>query len=200
MHTPVLAMPNFNKQFIMETDASGTGLGAVLIQEGHSIAYYSQVLGVRNRLKSIYEKELMAIVLAVRRWRHYLLGRHFIIRTDQRSLRFRMEQREVGPEYQKWMYKTLGFDFEIQYKPGSANNAADALSRATPVEAELQSLKSSWSVPMNELEAKLANDSFIQQIISDITAGERAHAGYSSENGKLWYKGRMVIPQKSKFV
>lgn len=111
-----------------------------------------------------------------------------------------MEQREVGPEYQKWMYKTLGFDFEIQYKPGSANNAADALSRATPVEAELQSLKSSWSVPMNELEAKLANDSFIQQIISDITAGERAHAGYSSENGKLWYKGRMVIPQKSKFV
>lgn len=70
----------------------------------------------------------MAIVLSVQKWRHYLFGRHFIVWKDQRSLRFIVDQREVGPEYPKWASKLLGYDFEIQFKPGVHNAAADALS------------------------------------------------------------------------
>lgn len=126
---PVLALPDFTKQFVVELDACGSGIGAVLMQEGHPIAYISRHLKGKQLHLSIYEKELLAVVFAVQKWRHCIFHDHFIIRTDQRSLKYLLEQRLNTPIQQQWLPKLMEFDYEIQYRQGTDNLAADALSR-----------------------------------------------------------------------
>ena len=127
--TPTLAMPNFNEPLVIEFDASSAGIGAVLTQQGRPIAFMIRALGITKQSWSTYAKEMLAIVQAIRTWRPYLLGRKFYIQTDQRSLKYLMEQRIVTPKQQKWVSKLLGYDYEITYKPGRENSIADALSR-----------------------------------------------------------------------
>ncbi|KAI5343165.1 hypothetical protein L3X38_011041 [Prunus dulcis] len=125
----VLALPDFTKPFIIESDASGSGIGAVLQQEGRPIAFTSKTLGPRNQALSTYEREMMAIVHAIKKWHHYLQGRHFIIKTDHHSLKYFLNHKAHTPFQQKWVTKLLGYDYEIHYRQGSDNKAADALSR-----------------------------------------------------------------------
>lgn len=86
-NTPVLALPDFDKPFSIKTDACDTSIGAVLVQEGHPVAYFSKALGVRNQKLFAYEKEFLAVMMAVDKWRAYLQRGQFTIATDHKSLR-----------------------------------------------------------------------------------------------------------------
>jgi len=116
--TPVLALPNFDQQFEVEINAYNTGIGAVLQQNRNPIAFISRQLGPKWAKLSVYDKELLAIVFVVQKWQQYLMGRTFVIRTDQKSLKHLLEQKISTPFQQFWLSKLMGFSYEIQYKSG----------------------------------------------------------------------------------
>ena len=99
------------------------------MQEHRPIAYHSQALKRKHLHLSAYETELLALPTTVKKWRPYLLGRPFIVRADQQSLKFLLEQRIATPAQQKWLAKSLGYAFIVEYKKGVENKVADALSR-----------------------------------------------------------------------
>lgn len=91
VRAPVLAIPDFGQQFIVETDACEVGIGAVLLQRDQPIAFLSKALGPAHQNLSIYEKEFLALIMAVERWRQYLQRQEFIIKTDHHSLSYLTE-------------------------------------------------------------------------------------------------------------
>jgi len=130
---PVLSILDFRKQFIIEIDASDMGMGAVLMQDGHPVSFLSKAFCPRNEAHTTYEKECLALVMAVDKWRSYLLGEEFILRTDYRSLLHLTEQSVTSRIQQKALLKALlklmDLQYKIQYKKGANNTAVDAISR-----------------------------------------------------------------------
>ena len=141
----------------------------------------------------------MAIVLAVQKWRHYLLGHHFIVRTDQSSLKFLLEQRVVNESYQKWVAKLLGYDFEIQFRPGLENKAADALSRI-PISMELAALMIPNRLDTSLINSQVKADPHIAKIQQRLLVDPDAYPQYSLDHSILLYKGRLVLPKASPLV
>jgi hypothetical protein len=126
---PVLAQPDNTKPFEVYCDASGTGLGCVLMQENRVIAYASRALRPHEQNYPTHDLELAAVVHALKIWRHYLMGAHCNIYTDHKSLKYIFTQADLNMRQRRWLELIKDYDLEVHYHPGKANVVADALSR-----------------------------------------------------------------------
>ncbi|KAL4324042.1 hypothetical protein GQ457_11G007640 [Hibiscus cannabinus] len=163
---PVLGLPDFTKEFIVETDTSGIGIGAVLHQGSRPLAFYSQKLSPRMQAASTYHREMFAITQAT-------------IQT---------------PEQQRWLSKLIGFDCEIRYRPGKLNAIADALSR--DVAGSLMYLSRPLFGILADIRAASYNDPNILVLKQKIREGDVQNSEYTEQEGLVVFKGRIVIPKE----
>jgi len=126
--TPVLAQPDNNKPYDVYCDASGTGLGCVLMQDNRVIAYASRALRPHELNYPTNDLELAAVIHALKIWRYYLMGTHCNIYTDHKSLKYIFTQSELNMRQRRWLELIKDYDLEVHYHPGKANVVADALS------------------------------------------------------------------------
>jgi hypothetical protein len=186
-------LPNFSKLFCIETDASGHGIGVVLLQDGHPLAFLSKALGPKSMGLSAYEKEYMAILLAVQQWRQYLQHAEFLIYSDQRSLTQLNEQRLHTHWQQKVFTKMLGLQYKLVYKQGPENRVADALSiKSTHADqcAALTVVTPSW---VHEVLEGYNQDPHARDMIDKLIIDPLAVPGFTLHNGLLRYKNRVWI-------
>ena len=131
---PVLAYPQFGRDFLLETDASGVGLGAVLSQKQEDgsvrpIAFASRTLQVHEKNYGISEMEALGVVWAVKHFRHYIYGHHCTVFTDHEALKSLLNTPQPSGELARWGMALQELDLQIEYRPGAAKARADALSR-----------------------------------------------------------------------
>ena len=131
---PVLAYPQFDREFLLETDASGEGLGAVLSQEQDDktirpISYASRTLQPHEQNYGISELEALGVVWAVKHYRHYLYGHHCLVFTDHEALKSLLNTPHPSGKLARWGMALQELDLRIEYRPGTSNVKADALSR-----------------------------------------------------------------------
>lgn len=134
---PVLVFPNFQKPFILATDASNQAIGAVLSQEidceEHPVAYASRTLFPAEKNYSTTEQEMLALVWSTKYFRCYLLGRPFKVITDHSALRWMLSLKEPSSRLMRWSLRLAEFDYVVEHKPGKKHTNADGLSRAVRV-------------------------------------------------------------------
>ena len=133
LKAPILAYPDPEKEFILDTDASGYGIGAVLsqFQDGRErvIAYGSKALTKEERKYCVTRKELLAVVHFVKQYRHYLYGQKFLIRTDHGALKYLLNFKDPQGQMARWLQTLDTYNFEIEHRAGRKHNNADSMSR-----------------------------------------------------------------------
>lgn len=199
---PVLASPDFTKEFFLQTDACNTGIAAVLSQydgdgREHPIYFLSRKLKKHERNYSTIEKECLAIVWAIKRCRPYLYGNYFCVVTDHRPLTYLKDMRDHNMRVTRWNLALQEYNFRIEYRPGKKHQNADALSRM--YEGELDS-----DCAIVQVQAVDTFDT-INQNISELQRGDdelkpwfrlleeekKQHQHFCVEHGKLYYIGQI---------
>ncbi|WVZ52002.1 LOW QUALITY PROTEIN: hypothetical protein U9M48_003098 [Paspalum notatum var. saurae] len=215
---PVLAQPDVAKPFDVYCDASGNGLGCVLMQEGRVVAYASRQLRKHEANYPTHDLELATVVHALKIWRHYLLGNTCHIYTDHKSLKYILTQPELNMRQRRWLELIKDYDLEIHYHPGKANVVADALSRrahcnvieARPTVRVLCCEIDEIELPTEQL-AELYNLIIEPTIKEQIITAQKQDKGMAfirkgmdekkracftlDDQGVLWFKNRLVVPK-----
>lgn len=122
-----------------------------------------------------------------------------MIKTYQRALKFLLEQRVIQPQHQKWIYKLLGYDFEVCYQPGRENLAADALSRAPP-NMHVEYMKAPSLIDVHKIQSEIENDAKLATVIEQLRKDPQSHSHYTLQQGILKFEGRLVLPKSSSLI
>lgn len=191
--TPVLALPDFSKPFQLQTDASDKGVGVVLLLEGHLLAYISKSLGPRAQGLSTYEKEYLAILIAVNQWCSYLQHGEFTIFTNQRSLIHITDQRLQTPWQMKFYTKLVGLQFKVIYKQWSSNLAADALSCHPAPTDQVNAVSCASPTWLTEIVAGYSSNLASQQLLQDRSLDPDARPPYRFRNGVIYLRHRIWV-------
>ena len=195
---PVLVYPTFGSkasEFVLQTDASVVGLGAVLEQDGHPIAYASRSLSSSECNYSVIQRECLAIVFALKQFRHYLLGRPFQLYTDHAPLQWLSAQKMEGM-LARWSLAIQEYDFKIVYRKGSSNTNADALSRI-PKEMCVITTQLPHYSPM-ALRVSQSNDNTLSVVLQarsnseDIPQAKRWNKAPLYRYKQLWHQLKII--------
>ncbi|GJT61138.1 putative reverse transcriptase domain-containing protein [Tanacetum coccineum] len=193
-NAPVLALPDGLEDVVVYCDASGLGLGCVLMQRGKVIAYASRKLKIHEKNYTTHDLELGAVVFALKIWRHYLYGIKSVIYTDHKSLQHIFNQKELNMRQRRWIELFSDYDCEIRYHPGKANVVADALSRkkrVKPKRVRAMNMTLQSSIKDRILEA--------QKEAGDESAGLQRGLDEMIElrsDGAMYYLDRIWVPLK----
>jgi hypothetical protein len=195
----VLILPDFTLPFTVETDASGVGMGAVLSQQNHPIAFFSKPFCPKLLRASTYVRELHAITAAVKKWRQYLLGHPFVILTDHRSLKELMSQIIQTPEQQLYLSRLIGYDYTIQYRSGKTNVVADALSRVPEfITSDLLMLTVPSFSFLKSLKQELSHHPEFKDMMHNITT--MTVPDFKIMQDLIYHKGRIWLPRTCTFT
>ena len=174
---PVLRIPDFDLPFVVTTDASLVSVGAILEQDFgqglQPVAYESRKLNPAETRYSAYERELLGIVWAIGKWRHYLEGKHFVVQTDHSSLRHLPNQPSVNRRIWKWVSILQGYDIEIRHIPGKTN-PADALTR------KVREMDAEYSGQVKQQDADWMQKVRIEPTATDTEIQDRLRQLYST--------------------
>jgi hypothetical protein len=184
VQAPVLVLTDFSKPFSIETDASDAGVGAVLMQDHHPIAYNNKSFG--PKLKGLFtHEEFVAVLLAVEHWKSYLQLGEFHIYSDQKSLSHLNEQRLHTSWQRKVFTKLLGLNYRIAYKKGVENCATDALSRRPHSQdtcCAISVCKPKW---LEQVVSSYTDDAFVSDLIAKLSLDNSFVPYYSWSQGLL---------------
>jgi RNase H-like domain found in reverse transcriptase/Reverse transcriptase (RNA-dependent DNA polymerase)/Integrase zinc binding domain/Chromo (CHRromatin Organisation MOdifier) domain/Retroviral aspartyl protease len=192
---PILIIPDPQLPYTVVTDASGYAIGAALCQDhGNGLqpcAFLSRKMNDAERNYPVHEQELLAIVHALREWRHYLLGNRIIIITDHRSLQYLATQDKLSARQTRWSEFLQQFEYEIRYRPGKDNQVADSLSRRpdhmlAPIHQSSLDIDSEL---LQNIKAEYSNDPITRSIITN------GHANYKVVDGWIYtLDNKVYIP------
>lgn len=193
---PILRLPDFSQIFVLETDASQVGIGAVLMQEDRPIAYFSKKFDSHMQKASTYTRELYVVTESIMKFRQYLMGREFKICTDHRRLKELLTQVIQTPEQQRFLRKLMGFPFVVEYKPGRDNMAADSLSRVLDVE-QIMALNDACSNPvfdfLNTLQEENSKLVDVLELHQKMASNPAENTDFSVRDGILLYKNKFFL-------